>query len=1694
MNVEINKNGINENENVILAKSIKLKTKIFEFFSILLNKKSKTNKFTLLFLHILEIIQLISFAFFKPHLITWKISQKSIEIISFIVSIFRLTPLLDLVSYKFTIILFIILIILTFLFSIILVMQILFRNDNSKIYKKLLFLTHISIAPLTIFLYIPINELLLITFKCDILKNHNNEMKCWEGMHILYIFFGILSIIFSLINIIFLNFFYFYPFQYETSTIKLNSTIDIILILIKLLYVLKIIFINNEYLSILILLIPSIFLIIQEFKYPTYNCYLLEMIINIRNSLILWTYFMLFIVKLCHETQINGLIYLVFMGYPIIIIISILLTEEAENSFNFKKSNLNNIKSCLSKIRILIKLINSFPDKNHYNFKNNEKGNKNDILLKGLIKIHTEKCLDEECPLKKFIKNYGNFNIQKQCLLNYMTHYFNKAMKHFPNSKIIRLYYIQFNFSKKYNLNSVRANLEYIKRLKNNIKEEFIVYYIENKIITMKDKPLNLNEGNELEQDNIFLQQNYKKLKDLIINSTKLYAEFWGIFSNNITNNLNISKLYKIGENLNIYLKEINDLWKNNLKNKALDIENEYILQLYSRFLIEILLDKSSSEEVQKKINEEYHYQGYKSLKHNNKKDGDFGLLIDNQDYLIFVNSNEKGKSKIFQFSNSLSYLIGYEKKELINKPIDILIPSIFIEGHDKKIEEFIKNTHLIKNSEKDSIRGIEKKKSFMLIKSKMGYLVPFNAKFTISDDKDFSNNFIIKAHLEQRDSKLMYAYYILTKNDFSVDNISSSAIHMGLSIDLLKKYVIKINLLIRTSKDNDLNLFEKYKVFEEESKKITWIYPDLIYPNNTIYNNKDKKIDDLIKISNKKKLNLQIIEMKYKENEIIGFVFKFFENQKNKKNKNIILPEELIPSSYKNIIMFDVLTLNYIRTKIVKLKTGLRNLRERGDENLSQKYLNMKLDENIKTQNDDMTEETLEEEENEDVLLTKDKLIELQAKNSKEIESFINLLPFYGENIFLIKHNVNKEEYISGKTREPLLRINVNIFTKRIIGLKLKKNSTFFSDIKNELNKNKRNSLLNENNGLKTNIISSIINSNGINNDKEKDGINKNLNCEYSITSTNIFNENNIKKIKLIDFLIYIIILLLLIFEFYFTNLIINKSKKKFFYLDNSYKILNNILYTKYLITEAIIANTIPNYKLSEKFGKINFINNMKSELSNCHKEFTDLYGFFNLITVKISKKFYEYMYYNFTIKTLNNGIPKDEELPLNSAMKRLSSAVFYISNNAEIESINMNNKYSYELMLNLMNVYYQVCVNMSKILLDDINESVKNPGISLILIIFISLFLSFFSFFSFYSIFIKLIKDRERPINLFLTIKKNLFEYLKITSENFSNKLLNKFFGNDENEEESQQNYKNIKTSDINIAKFKEKNGNKQTYIKGGTLISFIGQLLFFFIIYELYIILKYFNSKIYFSNVYQFNDVYNTTQLANIILIIRTNIIKQYFFNNTLPIFDLNTNLINNSFYNAFYSLSFQFGKTILLISKTDSFLKNDYKKLFKEYMYNDFFKLIENENIANNTYFNERIKNGFKPVEIETIQILKYIMIKYYIEIKNNNGYINKTKILNDENWYDIHLLLNNLVRQFNDNIIGVMNSCFYSKVNNLQTIYISLFIVMIVLNTIIYFIIWKSYEERFHNVLKKSFDLINLIPKEIKAIIVYKMNE
>lgn len=1684
-----------------LAKNNKIKIKIFEYFYHMLSKKNKTHKFTLCFWHILEIFQIISYAFEKPHLITWKIPSKYMNKFSLIIGVFRISPILYHFSITVYYVVLLICIIFNFILFIILIIQIMFYKYSSKFYNGLMSITHISIAPLTIFFYTPIIEILFLIFICDnnMSEISQNNLKCFQGIHLFYVILSILSLILIIISLFFINYFYFFPFQSEISTLKLTSKNDIILLILKLVYIIRLAFIKSEYISITILFFFSIYLLYKEFKNPTYNINLIEVIINIRNFLIAWTYFMLLVAKLFQETEINGLIYLVFVGYPIIIFTSTMLLKERNKEINFQTFNISNIDSCLSKTRFMINLINSFFDDKNNNLKNNEFGNKDNIILKGMIKMHSEKCLNEDCPLTKFMKNSGKYNIQKQCLLNYMSGFFKKAIKSFPYNKILKLYYIHFNFSKKYNLNSVRGILEQIKKMPNNAEEEFIIYCLENEIIKIKDKTINLNEGNESEQDSIILEQNYKRLKYLITNSTKLYVEFWGIFSTNITNNLNTSKLYKIGEKLNIYLKEISYLWENNLKNKKIEVENEYIAQLYSKFLKEILWDKAQSEDVQKKITQEYHIQGYKKACENQKIEN-IENIIENQDYVIFVNSNEKGKCTIFQFSNSLSYLIGYKKQQIINKPIEVLFPNILIDGHSKKVEEFIKNNHIHKNVEKESFHGAEKKKSFILIKSKMGYLVPFNVKFTIFDDNDFSNSFVIKANLELRDAKSTYAYYILTNQKFSVDNISSSAIHLGLTMDLLKKYVIKLNILVRTSKDMELDLTEKYKNYIEDTRKVTWVYPNIIYPKNDTLKNKDIPLQELIKNSKKNRFHLQIFEMKYKENEIKGFVFKFTEIQKNKKYFTELSPRDLLPSN-RNEIIFDLLTLNYVRTVIVQHKTGLRNLRENEEHYENKQELSSKLLPKRYNRAKRLAYNVDSDEDQIEVALTKEKVLELQTTDSFEISNFINLLPFYGDHILLVKHRPSKEQYSCGRTHEPSIKINLNEFINRINKKVKDYPSLYQKTIKDMQNESKENENIivknnDENIESKENNISTISKENEIDNKEKNEINNEDLIGDSSITLSNIFNENSINNIKLAGYIIYILILLILIIDFSFTYRYILNNKNRIIYLDNFFKLINIIDYTKYFITEAIITNSVPNYLLSENYGKAEYLNLIKKELLNSHQEFTKAFDYYNFPKVKLSKDFINFIsYHNITIKTLNIGNPEDEIEPFNSAMSRLSNSIFYISTISNLETINLNNKYSYELMTNLLSGYYISVVKATIILLNDVGESSKDPCFVCKIMIFFSLLITLIFLFAFWRIMLIFIYDREKPINLFLTIKKNIFEDLKNSVENFSNKLLNKFFGNEENEEESQQEYKiNIKQNDINIAKFKSLNENKLSMKKGTSSMSYFGYLISFFIFFEVYIILKYFNSKEHFSEVFKFVKVYNMTYISHGFLLESINVIKQYFFNDTLPLFGSYRKDINNSFYHTFFTIESELANALLITSKTDCFLKNEYRDLFIEYFYRNFSEIIQKENIINNSYILDKIDEGFKSTIMESFEILRNLYIQYFYEGEYDKPRTNSSELINDNKWYLLNELLINLIRPWYQNIISIMNSCFYSVSDNLQVVYISIFTLIIIVFTLMYLIVWKSYEERLHIVLKKSFDLINLIPKEIKNIIVSKLNE
>ena len=131
-----------------------------------------------------------------------------------------------------------------------------------------------------------------------------------------------------------------------------------------------------------------------------------------------------------------------------------------------------------------------------------------------------------------------------------------------------------------------------------------------------------------------------------------------------------------------------------------------------------------------------------------------------------------------------------------------------------------------------------------------------------------------------------------------------------------------------------------------------------------------------------------------------------------------------------------------YIRTELVNKKSGNKNLREKEDiiENQKQvsKSQNDKNNKRSADNNLDEVAESSEEEKNDKIVeLTKEKLLELQTKESKDIENFINSLPYFGADVSLEKHRPNKERYPVGRGHEALIKIEVGKFIKKIILIK---------------------------------------------------------------------------------------------------------------------------------------------------------------------------------------------------------------------------------------------------------------------------------------------------------------------------------------------------------------------------------------------------------------------------------------------------------------------------------------------------------------------------------------------------------------------------------------------------------------------------------------------------------------------------------
>ena len=246
---------------------------------------------------------------------------------------------------------------------------------------------------------------------------------------------------------------------------------------------------------------------------------------------------------------------------------------------------------------------------------------------------------------------------------------------------------------------------------------------------------------------------------------------------------------------------------------------------------------------------------------------------------------------------------------------------------------------------------------------------------------------------------------------------------------------------------------------------------------------------------------------------------------------------------------------------------------------------------------------------------------------------------------------------------------------------------------------------------------------------------------------------------------------------------------------------------------------------------------------------------------------------------------------------------------------------------------------------------------------------------------------------------------------------------------------------------------------------------------------------------GNLEQFIQLLNTLDISHFDISITVQIFKSVLLNKSIPI--LNNDDTIEEFVFTFLSSTERFEDIIIYTSKTKSFLSGDYLKKYRQYFLGDYSELLgQTFDNQNSQIFFSYVKYGIKPVEIYIIELMRFYSIKYIssdeINIIDDRISIILQNI--DENFIKFNMLLESLLSKWYIGMQDLMIESYYDFHKKTKTTYIIVFIFLIIIVILYYLIIWKIFQDKLNTLLKESINLINLIPQEIKNIIIEKIIE
>lgn len=399
------------------------------------------------------------------------------------------------------------------------------------------------------------------------------------------------------------------------------------------------------------------------------------------------------------------------------------------------------------------------------------------ILLDGYIEVHKQTCNQEDCPLRqKTVKNIrlaknvmgtedNNVSERYALLIQLLYKMYLQGIKKFPNTTSLRISYSFFLLERMQSKQQALQELTQAEQNRPPFDEQFIIYRYKKIIEDEIAESQNDGTGSLDVVSEIAFQNHLRQCQAGIEKSALQHMEFWSQLSED---NPDLGKLNDIGSSINNSIVQVEDHW-----NKLLKINRNMpkAMRMYGKFLIEIINDKETGEELLE--------QARNLMNANNKRAMNMLNINSNDDFLndstpTIVISGEQEKFAVITGINlSAASLFGYNKTELTNRKLNVLMPQAYAKFHDAFIENYISNN--------ENKSGLTSKERMVFGKHKSNYIFPFYITIKAVPSVLQGIQFISTLRVEKN---LKNAGYVLTLPDGSIDAISSSCINL-LKIDL---------------------------------------------------------------------------------------------------------------------------------------------------------------------------------------------------------------------------------------------------------------------------------------------------------------------------------------------------------------------------------------------------------------------------------------------------------------------------------------------------------------------------------------------------------------------------------------------------------------------------------------------------------------------------------------------------------------------------------------------------------------------------------------------------------------------------------------------------------------------------------------------------------------------------------------------